>query len=236
MTLRTCTECGGSGFVIEETNGIQVAKPCPCRIPDRATRLVEQALIPQRYRKKYTFDMYKPFHPTQQDALTLAKRYAEDYPALPETANGLLFMGPCGRGKTHLAVAILQEVVVRRGMPALFVDLNSLFRDLWNTYRSSRAEVTEYDLMTPLVEARLLLIDDLGCLDSPWAQDTFQYLISQRYNEQLPTLCTTNYLDEPASGEPKLEARIGARSRSRLYEMCQTVLVDGPDFRADRKR
>ena len=233
MDLKSCPECGGTGFLVEESGGIQVAKPCPCRIPDRATRLVERASIPLRYRKTCTFGMYKPdpAFPSQEDALTLARRYAEEYPALPEVANGLLFIGPCGVGKTHLAVSILQEVVVRKGMPALFVDLNDLYREIRASYGHAGNEETEYDILSPLVSADLLLIDEMGFVASPWAQDTLHYLISQRYTEQRPTLCTTNYLDEPVAGETRLEDRIGTRTRSRLMEMCQTVHIDGKDYR-----
>jgi len=231
MVRQLCPICGGEGYVIEERQGAQVAKPCRCRIPDRATRIVERACIPQRYSRRYTFDTYKPAHPTQEEALLLARRYAEEYPALPEGANGLLFQGPCGVGKTHLAVSVLQEIVVRKSMPALFVDLNDLYREIRASYGRTAAEETEYDILSPLVDAPLLLIDELGCVASPWAQDTLHYLVSQRYNEQRPTLLTTNYLDVPPSGETSLEDRIGTRTRSRLSEMCRTVSMDGPDHR-----
>jgi DNA replication protein DnaC len=39
-------------------------------------------------------------------------------------------------------------------------------------------------------------------------------------------------LDERRSGtDETLEDRIGVRLRSRLYEMCETVLINGDDFR-----
>lgn len=231
MSPTNCPACGGSGYLVEEHGGALVARPCSCRIPDRATRLVEQASIPLRYRKGYTFDTFKPAHATQEEALMLSRRFAEDYPVLPEGANGLLLLGPCGVGKTHLAVSILQEVVVRKGMPALFVDLNGLYREIRATYGRTGSEETEYDILNPLVEAPLLLIDELGCVATPWAQDTLHYLVSQRYNEQRPTLCTSNYLDAPGPGETALEDRIGTRTRSRLMEMCQTILMEGPDHR-----
>jgi DNA replication protein DnaC len=217
---------------VEEKDGALVARPCKCRTPDRATRLIKKAGIPQRYTERCVFEKFRPNGASQEDALALAKKYAEDYPAFPDDAiNGILFMGTTGVGKTHLAVSILQEILVHKRMPALFVDLNDLYREIWASYGKREAGDTEYDIMAPLVEADFLLIDELGCLDSPWAQDTLHYLVSQRYNEQRPTLCTTNYLDEPAPGEVPLERRIGTRTRSRLHEMCRTVLIQGADFR-----
>jgi len=226
-----CKVCGGGGFVAEEREGRLFARPCACRVPERTTTLVSRAEIPQRYQGRYVFETFRPAHPTQEEALALCQRYTEEYPAFGEGPNGLLFMGPCGVGKTHLAVAILQQVVIRKGMPALFVDLNDLYREIRSTYGRADSAETEYDILSPLVEAPLLLIDELGCVATPWAQDTLHYLVSQRYNEQRPTLMTSNYLDVPPRGETALEERIGTRTRSRLHEMCRTVHLEGPDHR-----
>ncbi|MGC8722676.1 MAG: ATP-binding protein [Acidobacteriota bacterium] len=232
MTNSGCPLCGGHGYLVEEIEGRLVARPCQCRVTERAGERMAASGIPERYRFKYVFERYRPEPGTGQDeALTIARGYAESFPAVPEEKNGLLFIGPCGVGKTHLAVAILMEVVMRKGLPALFVDLNDLYREIRNTYNNRETDTTEYDIMAPLVEAPLLLIDELGCLNSPWAQDTLHYLISQRYNRLKPTLCTSNFPDGPGSGVSTLEERIGTPTRSRLYEMCRVVAMDGKDRR-----
>jgi len=57
-------------------------------------------------------------------------------------------------------------------------------------------------------------------------------IIGTRYNERRLTIFTTNYLDgRRAPAEETLEDRIGVRLRSRLYEMCKTVIIEGEDFR-----
>jgi len=65
------------------------------------------------------------------------------------------------------------------------------------------------------------------------------------------TILTTNYFEETATPEPTprlpggqrvvvkedtLADRIGARMRSRLYEMCRTVEVHAPDFRREARQ
>ena len=58
------------------------------------------------------------------------------------------------------------------------------------------------------------------------------HIIRECYNDRRMTLFTSNYLDERAGGEGEtLEDRIGVRLRSRLYEMCRTVVIDGVDYR-----
>lgn len=232
MPSKNCPHCGGSGFVVVERDGAQLARPCKCSVRERRELLRKNAFIPERYRTHCSFASFKPVGEQQELALALARKFAEDYPAFPENAvNGLLFIGPCGVGKTHLAVSILFHILNTRRLPVLFVDLNDLYREIRASYDHREGGESEYDITGPLVEAPLLLVDELGCVASPWAQDTLHYLVSQRYNEQRPTLCTTNYLDDPREGEPSLENRIGTRTRSRLYEMCRTVLMDGPDYR-----
>ncbi len=73
-------------------------------------------------------------------------------------------------------------------------------------------------------------------------------MLNARYNERRATLLTTNYLDEAENPQPvartpaghrvvvredSIADRIGARMRSRLYEMCRTVEVFAPDFRRE---
>jgi len=58
------------------------------------------------------------------------------------------------------------------------------------------------------------------------------HVINTRYNDRKVTIFTTNYLDDRRTPiEETLEDRVGTRLRSRLYEMCRTVMIDGRDYR-----
>lgn len=231
-----CKKCEDSGFLIVEIEGVSYSKPCSCQEAEKATNLLKASNVPEKYRNTCVLSRFivPKDNPSLKEAYEIAKKYSEDYPVFDENKpNGLLFMGPCGIGKTHLAVGILNEIFFKKKSPAKFVELNELYREIKATYGIT--DLTEYDLLYPLAEAELLLIDEIGCLSSPWAQEILLYLISHRYNRNLPTLITTNYLDDPQSGEPSLTERIGTRTRSRLFEMCKTVLMFGEDFRKRRR-
>jgi len=231
-----CRKCDGIGYTLEEKDGVTYSRPCSCQEKERATILHRSSEIPERYRNSCVLDRFSvpADNAALKEALEVARRYAEEYPVFEEgKPNGLLFIGPCGIGKTHLAVGVLNQILFKKKFPAKFVDLNDLYREIRASYGLN--DFSEYDILAPCVDAGLLLIDELGCVASPWAQDTLLYLISQRYNRSLPTLLTTNYLDSPLQGEPSLAERIGVRARSRLYEMCRTVLMTGEDYRKKRK-
>jgi DNA replication protein DnaC len=74
--------------------------------------------------------------------------------------------------------------------------------------------------------ARLLMLDDLGAAkSSEWTEEINFRLINHRYENQLPTILTSNVLP----GE--LMNRVGDRVASRLVEMCDRVVIKGSDRR-----
>jgi DNA replication protein DnaC len=83
-----------------------------------------------------------------------------------------------------------------------------------------------------------LVLDELGAQNpTSWVRDTVSYILNYRYNENKVTILTTNHLDrvEPTGTQKgiadTLTERIGEQMRSRLYEMCKTVAMNGDDFR-----
>jgi DNA replication protein DnaC len=75
--------------------------------------------------------------------------------------------------------------------------------------------------------------------------DTLFYILNSRYLAQRPTLITTNFQDvsarEAADADRLVRReflvdRIGQRLRSRLAEMCLPVVLDGADFRENRRQ
>jgi DNA replication protein DnaC len=238
------------------------AIPCECSESSRASRSLARARIPRRYEhcdfENFETDVWDLLskQPLAQGeakgasrdssldrAKTLVEGFARDYPFGPES--GLLLMGPCGAGKTHLAVAALRKLMVR-GHEVRFYDYRELLKELQASYDPDHP-VSEMGVLEPVLKTEVLLIDDIGASKpSQWALETIGHILNKRYNEKLATLLTTNYLDpvedeaNPASmhsgqkvivREDTLVDRLGQRVRSRLYEMCRRVEIFAPDYR-----
>jgi DNA replication protein DnaC len=228
----TCELCGGTGWVLEAIEGRKQARPCTCRAEALRRERLEAAEIPVRYRD----DNFANFD-EQTPALVSAKRIAREFvDSYPVVESGLLFVGPAGRGKTHLACAILSELVVTKGVSALYADFSDLLLRIQTSFRSD-ADTSKETVLTPYAEAELLVLDELGASKPhAWVLDVLYNLLNTRYNRKRITIATSNFEDEPdaASGErEKLEDRIGYRLRSRLYEMCTLVPLRGKDYRKE---
>jgi DNA replication protein DnaC len=161
-------------------------------------------------------------------AFKQAYRLISEYPS---AERGLLFAGPVGVGKTHLAVAIIRGLT-EKGARCLFNEYGSLLKEIQESYNPV-SSTSELSVLAPVYQAEVLVLDELGASKpTEWVLDTMTQIIGRRYNDKKLTIFTTNYTDERQSPACEtLQERIGARLRSRLYEMCSTVLIEGEDFR-----
>jgi len=224
-------------------DGIEGVTRCGCIKRSRAERLVENAKIPQRYAacELNNFEL-RPPHTNQslQLAKIAAERFVEHYPM--STPFGLLFMGPKGVGKTHLAVGIVKQLMRLKSVPCLFRTFPELLKEIQNSYNPI-SQSSELSLLEPVLETEVLVLDELGAQNpTSWVKDTVGYILNYRYNENKITILTTNYLDrdEPSDTQKgvsyTLAERIGEQMRSRLYEMCKTIVMKGDDFRETVKQ
>lgn len=238
------------------------AVPCDCTTSDKPDRALARARVPERYRhcdfenfetdndiENVAREQLQAWNRSLAQAKLVVRRFAEEFPAGSE--NGLLLMGSCGAGKTHLAVSALKQIV-QRGHSGVFYDYRELLKEIQDSY-NAESDSTEMSVLEPVLKAELLVLDDVGSSKpSLWALETVGHVLNTRYNEKRVTLLTTNYLDTDSAGgtagvgasprvagmrapsiDDSLTERVGKRIRSRLYEMCRTVEISAPDYRKE---
>jgi DNA replication protein DnaC len=248
---------------------------CSCRRRTDAERLLRDANIPPRYRD-CTLGAYslspleegssqRGFFRVNDDpqllrAAIACKRYVQEF--LSDSADlrfrdgGLLFYGPPGVGKTHLAAAVLRELILNYRCRGRFVDVTSFTQDLQSAIDPD-APFSRNELLEPIDSAEVLVVDELGAQSlRPWAADVLYDLVNRRYARRLPTLFTTNYRLDDAAGRAEsltadravagfeggdrdssgrardlqsagiLSRRIPGMLVSRLWEMTQVISLD----------
>lgn len=183
-----------------------------------------------------TFEKYQVTSKNREAFLT-AKQYAEDFETYSETGDGIFFVGSCGTGKTHLAVAITLDLI-NRGIHVICKTLIDLLGEVKKTFDDDTG-IKEHQILNLYKSVDLLVINDLGKeLPTEWMLTTLYSIIDKRYENCKPVIVTTNYNDD------ELVRRLSQRSIreggdaktaesivSRLYEMCFTVEMRWEDWR-----
>jgi len=153
---------------------------------------------------------------------------------------GLVLWGDVGRGKTHLLVAMLRELIFQHGVTARFAEFSHLLSDIKAGFDRKEAISS---LLDPLVTVDVLAIDELGKgRNTEFELQIIDELISRRYNASRTILATTNYPPGPSQGRgtgdlvaeslPALVDRVGDRVYSRLTEICDFCQLRGEDYRS----
>lgn len=236
--------CGGSGVrFVNRPNGTRAVADCECRIFEKRARQLAMAGIPPRFRE-CTLDNFVVNRSGLNESLGAAKWRAEEFvKAFPWSTydTGLLFIGPCGVGKTHLAIGILNALIAGMGIRGKFVDCKELLKQIQESYSPS-VLVTERQVLRPALEAEVLVLDEIGATrKTEWASEMIEHILNMRYNNQKTTIITTNFENAPPGASSGLQSvaskdtlgdRIGDRMLSRLQEMCFVVNIEAPDYRS----
>lgn len=171
-----------------------------------------------------SFENYIAKNQNAGKALDACKKFVENIIAEEET-KGLFLSGPFGTGKTHLAAASIIKLFDAKITGLDFEvtpKLLALTRKTFNTDDNR-------DYIGQASGAGILVLDDVGAEKiSEWVREQLFLLINERYENQLPTIITTN------ASMSELEDRIGGASVSRIWGMCKGFVLDGEDHRKKR--
>lgn len=193
-----------------------------------AELLLGQAGVPKRLRDK-RFDGFSPRTREDEKNLNICQRYADSFTerVLPDGIS-MVFTGKTGTGKSHLAVAILQQVI-DGGNTGAFITVDAMLRDIRSAYGSN--EKSESELVDKYVSLDLLILDEVGIALGAKEKIEAQIfgVLNARYLEQKPTIVISNLSAQGISDY------LGERLKSRLIEGGgPTLIFSGDDYRLSR--
>ena len=229
--MSRCEICQGKGWILKEIDNRMVSVRCECFRSEEIKRLKLNACIPPRFQNT-TINNFNSLYESQMAAKKAALAFIEEYPLVDY---GLFFVGPCGAGKTHLSIAILNEII-EKGYDGRFCDFNQLLMQIRSSYNAiSRS--SEMDILLSLFHFPILIIDDFACQRvTDWVLDTLSFIIKSLYNERRILLLTTNIPSADISPDlffEQLTDKIGYQVTSRLYEMCHVIHIEAADYRKE---
>ena len=220
-----CPLCGGAGYLRRDVPVTHPdfgrAIPCTCREAELAERRRArmERLSNLGPLTRLTFDSLIADGRTPETAehrhrFRQALAAAQEFATAPE--GWLVFVGPPGCGKTHLAAAVANARIAR-GEPALFVVVPDLLDHLRAAFGPT-SDVTYDELFESVRSAPLLILDDLGTQSStPWAREKLFQLLNARYNARLPTIVTTNCVLDDL--DERFRVRISDPEFGRVYHV-----------------
>ena len=230
-----CPLCKGAGFVYPmlDSGRPDYSKVVACKCGkdemdgERVERLRrESGDLALKLLRSMTFETFDPkrvnLPKEQQQNLSKAYQTALEY--AKQLDGWLVFLGPNGCGKTHLAAAIGNHQL-QKGNPVYFKVVPDLLDHLRSAFGPD-SRSTYDEIFERVKNAPLLILDDFGeQASTPWAQEKLYQVINYRYNAQLPTVITSCFSLED------IEMRISSRLAD--IRLSTSFNINVPDYRSD---
>jgi DNA replication protein DnaC len=230
----------GRAFTID---GTEHRTPCPVCAEERAAELklqehedrqreycrrFELMNIDERY-KQAGFGNFIAGTPELKRHLAAAR----DFASRPQKERGqILMVGGNGTGKTHLAAAVLIEILKKDGTGGFFIKakrMNAVIRSTIQKpvegYGLLDGAKNDLEIVERLGKTPLLAIDEIGRdKGSDFNLNCFSDILDERYGRRLPTIFISNFIDS-------IQNHFGADIMSRFTEEGTFMEFTGEDYR-----
>jgi len=150
----------------------------------------------------------------------------------------LFLYGPVGSGKTHLAVAILREIIIdisvkesRENPYSRFYSTSKVLLEIRDTFnRRVPGEPTERDIIDRIIKKDFIILDDYGTQKiSDFTRESIYLIIEGRDAAIRPTIITSNL--SPKQIAEHIDPRIASRLQNGAI-----IKIDMPDYRVKGDR
>lgn len=214
-----CDKCNGTGWIHFEKDGKSYAKRCDCQQMEIAERRLRSSGISEEFRKKG----FKNFDDRGMDVLRQAKNigleYCKNFPDIRgERYNSVMYMGQVGSGKTHLSMAICNNLMDVYQVGVLYMPYRE---EILRIKQTVRDEVNYNNAINRYKQCPVLMIDDLLKGKSTEADINILFeIINYRYLNYKPMIISTEKTkDELLDFDEGTMSRIVEMSRGHMIEI-----------------
>lgn len=215
-----CKKCKDTEFVFyKDANGYEYAKECECRQMKIAKRLLEKSGISEEFQTKTFTNFEDRGLEAIRQAKETATRYYMDFSSIENTRyNSIVFMGQVGSGKTHLGMALANNLIKQKNVAVLYMEYRQ------TATRLKQLITNDYDYNTELnkfKKARVLFIDDMLKGKVTEADINLLYeIVNYRYLNKLPMIISTEKTrEELIEFDEAIASRIIEMSKKRIVEL-----------------
>lgn len=177
-----------------------------------------------------SLDNYIVNSEAQKKALDESRNFVTNIDQLQKTGSAMFYCGSYGTGKTHLAIAILLELIKSEKLTGMYTTTMRMIRDIRSSYRDR--ELSEQDQIDKYVNLPLLIIDEVGVQMGTDAEKLLIYeVVNGRYENFRPTILISNLSFKD------MTKYLGARSIDRLKsKQGSMVVMSWESWRKDDKK
>ena len=215
--LFTGAKCPRCGEEVSKNTETGVCLDCVMVDAEKATLDSKlEGMLGAWMKRNCTLDSFQTPTDAHREAKSVAVKFRPD-------KGSLFIQGPCGSGKTHLAVALLQEWASALRWSVGFERTSHLMRMIRGLRGYEEASYIEN-----LAQKRLLVIDDLGVgRGTEFTLGVLYEIIAERTDMGRNGLIITSNLTLDGIAEKFGDDRL----TSRIAGMCEVVKIDLPDWR-----
>lgn len=219
-----CAECKDTEWILDAENN--TARPCKCRDAKQYQRILDNSGISEAFRLK-TFDNFNIKNQRIKAAKDLAVKYCKEFSEIKDDENNsIAFLGQVGSGKTHLSIAIANELMGQK----IGVRYMQYREDITKIKQTVTDDVNYAKEVNKFKSASVLLIDDLykGAVYKNRAgqemvneadQRVMFEIINYRYLKKAPIIVSSEYSVDKLL---EFDEAIG----SRIIQMCKERIVE----------